>query len=175
MKLTTREMRLVLTALVLIAGAVAFAALVRPMWRLWQENQTRIRQVTAETQRTQQLIEERKELTQRLQTLNRNLLTRLPLARKESAFLSEIGKVAEQANVHILRLNPRGTRDYGPFTELAVELDAEANLGNLVRFLYDIRESSVLLVIDEMRLQPKADRSALLKSSLIISSLFAKE
>ncbi len=175
MRLTPREIRLALITLALAAGAAVFSAFVQPAWRHWQENETRIQKTTVEIQRARSLIEEQEKLTERLQALNRNLLTRIPPARKESAFLSEIDKVAQQANVHILRLNPRRTRDYGPFTELSVELDAEANLGNLVRFLYDIRESSVLLVVEEIRLQPKADRSALLKSSLVISSLFTKE
>ncbi len=175
MRLTTREMRLLTIAFGMTAVLAVFGYLVRPAVRRWQEKEALVRRTAVEVRRAQRLIEERVQLTERLNALNRNLLTRIPLARKEGEFLSEIGKVAQQTNVLLLRLDPQGSRDYGPFTELSVELDAEANLGNLVRFLYDIRESSVLLVVEKMRLQPKADRSALLKSYLVISSLFAKE
>ncbi len=175
MRLSSRETRLLTMAFGMTAAFLVLAYLVRPAGRRWQEKEALAQRIAVEVRRAERLIGERAQLTERLNALNRNLLTRIPLARKESEFLSEIDKVARQTNVHLLRLDPQGNRDYGPFTELSVELDAEANLGNLVRFLYDIRESSVLLVVEKMRLEPKADRSALLKSSLIISSLFAKE
>lgn len=51
----------------------------------------------------------------------------------------------------------------------------EANLGNLVRFLYEIRKSSVVLVVNKLELTPKSERSSLLKGKLIISTIFLKE
>jgi Tfp pilus assembly protein PilO len=106
--------------------------------------------------------------------LGKKIQAKLPLS-GESEFLTELGRVAEETNVHIETMNPRPFRDLDFFKELSVEIDMEANLGNLVRFLYQMRKSSVVLVANRLRLKPKSERSALLKGHLVISTIFLKE
>jgi Tfp pilus assembly protein PilO len=121
------------------------------------------------------LIQQKDKLTEKFSSLSKKIQAKLPLERKEGEFLTEIDKVAEETNVHIETMNPRPLRDLGFFKELSVEIDMEANLGNLVRFLYQMRKSSVVLVANRLRLKPKSERSALLKGHLVISTIFLKE
>ena len=84
-------------------------------------------------------------------------------------------RVARETSVHISSMNTKPPRDLDYFRELSVEINMEANLGNLVRFLYKMRKSSVVLVADSLALEPKSRRSALLKGHLIVSTIFMKE
>ncbi len=120
-------------------------------------------------------LEEKEILEKEFSSLTKKIKARLPFQREESQFLSEIEKVAKENNIHINLLTTLPSKDIGEFKELSVEIDMEANLGNLVRFLYEMRKSSVVLVANKLELTPKSERSALLKGRLIISTIFLKE
>ncbi|RKY28301.1 MAG: hypothetical protein DRP61_02045 [Candidatus Omnitrophota bacterium] len=120
-------------------------------------------------------LKEREKLEEEFSSLSKKIKARLPFQREESQFLSEIEKVAKETNIHINLLSPLPAQNIGEFKELSVEIDMEANLGNLVRFLYEIRKSSVVLVVNKLELTPKSERSSLLKGKLIISTIFLKE
>ena len=111
--------------------------------------------------RSESIVSQEEALTQRFEYLTKKIQARLPVEREESQFLNEIQKVAQENSIHIASMNPLPLKDLGSFKELSVEIDMEANLGNLVRFLYYMRKSSVVLVANRLRLQPKSQRSAL--------------
>ena len=120
-------------------------------------------------------LRKRENYNQQFADLSQKIQAQLSVAREESQFLAEINNVANQNYVHIETMNPRPFKDLGDFKEISVEIKMEANLGNLVRFLHQMRESSVLLETSRLRLQPKSERSALLKGHLIISTLYLKK
>jgi len=166
---------LLVLALAAVTGAILVTYGVTPFTSFWQKQ-------SQELAAQQQLLTKMETAAQhvpRLQndfsTLSQKIQARLPSEREQSQFLSAIGDVASQTNVLISSMNPRPLRDVGAFKELSVEIDMEANLGNLVRFLYYMRKGSVVLVANRLWLQPKEERSALLKGHLVISTIFLKE
>lgn len=165
---------LVIAVLVILIGSL-YTSIIVPFFK-------KIRSLNSEIIQNQKLIERmQKEASQQIELekkfsfLARKIKAKLPFKREESQFLSEIGKVAKETNIHISLMNPLPSKDIGNFKEFSVEIDMEANLGNLVRFLYQMRKSSVVLVANKLELQPKSERSALLKGKLIISTIFLKE
>ena len=153
---------------------IAFKVLA-PFPSKWQKQSDQIREKYKLTKQYEQLIRQESALYKDFDTLNRQIQTEIPVEREESQFLTEIGKVASNTNVHIFTMNPRPFKDFGSFKELSVEIEMETNLGNLARFLYYIKKSSVVLVADRLSLQPKSERSALLKGHLVISTIFLKD
>jgi len=123
----------------------------------------------------QKEVSKKSELEEKFSSLAKKIKAKLPFRREESQFLSEMGKVAKETNIHVSLMNPLPPKDIGNFKEFSVAIDMEANLGNLVRFLYQMRKSSVVLVANKLELEPKSKRSALLKGKLIISTIFLKE
>jgi Tfp pilus assembly protein PilO len=174
LSLKQREKTLALAALFLAAGLIVFSKMVLPLKNTLKRQSAEIEKKKIMVQKNEALIKEAGSLNEKLSFLSKNIQAKLPLDRKESEFLSEIGNVAQNTDVHIERMNPRPARDLGSFKELSVDIDMEANLGNLIRFLYRMRESSVVLAANSLKLQPKAERSALLKGHLVISTIFLK-
>jgi len=160
---------------VLIAGGMIFFLLFKPFGGKWAEQSAKIRAKTKLLKKYQHLIRSEDKLQESLDQLTRRVQAQMPAGREESGFLTEIGNVAQETNIHIETMNPLPLRNLGAFRELSVEIDMEANLGNLTRFLYLLRESSAVLVADTLRLQPKSERSALLKAHLVISTIFMKD
>jgi Tfp pilus assembly protein PilO len=170
---TQRTGLTVLAALVLLA-LYGLKVLV-PCVRTWAAQTDEIRRKDGLLRAHTKLADERDALESRLSSLSKGVLARLPVNRKESAFLTELGRVAKETSVHISSMNTKPPRDLDYFRELSVEIDMEANLGNLVRFLYKMRKSSVVLVANSLILEPKSERSALLKGHLIVSTIVMKE
>jgi hypothetical protein len=168
------------TILLLLAGGLLFGQLfifkiLFPLGKRWGQQSLDIRTKRELLKKSRDLIKQQQELAETFASLSNKVQAKLPPEREESQFLTEIGNVAQETNMHIASMNPRPFRDLGAFKELSVEIDMEANLGNLVRFLYLMRASSVVLVANELNIQPKEERSALLKGRLVISTIFLKD
>jgi len=159
----------------LIALIVITSWLILPFFSTWTRQSQEIRMVKASLKKRQAIVQRHDELEEKFSDINNRIQARLPGTRGESTFLNAIGQVAKKTNVHIETMNPRPFRDLGFFRELSVEIDMQANLGNLVRFLYEMRKSSVVLVANNLKLKPKSERSALLNGYLVISTIFLKE
>jgi len=169
-----KRLALLLPAGILIIMIIYTKAVIPFMHKYTRQSQ-QIEQNNILLEKNKIIIDEKEHLNQGFADLSQKLQARLPLERGESKFLAAIGDVAQATNVHIENMNPRPLRDLDFFKELSVEIDMEANLGNLVRFLYQMRKSSVVLVANRLRLEPKSERSALLKGHLVISTIFLKE
>jgi Tfp pilus assembly protein PilO len=175
MNLNKREKILFLLAILSIVVPIVCFKIVIPYINKWHQQTVQINQKKELIKKAQEIITKKDSLTKRFSVLSKKIQAKLPLERKESEFLTEIGRVAENTYVHIETMNPLPFRDLDFFKELSVEINMEANLGNLARFLYEMRKSSVVLIANRLRLKPKSTRSALLKGHLVISTIFLKE
>jgi Tfp pilus assembly protein PilO len=162
-------------AFVSVLTIFVFVKILIPFGKQWNEQSTQIKLKKISIKNFKTSIKNKDDLESNFTALTKKIQDKLPETRKESQFLNEIGKVATDTNVHIATMNPRPLREVGSFKELSVEIEMEANLGNLVRFLHQMRESSVVLVANNLQLQPKSERSALLKGHLVISTIFLKD
>jgi len=158
-----------LALIVILAGKT-----VNPTLEHWHNQTEQIRQKNEAIKEYGYILQQEDALKDSFARLSHQIQTEIPVEREESQFLIEIGNVATDTNVHISTMNPRPFKDFDSFKELSVEIEMEANLGNLTRFLYEMRKSSVVLVVNSLNLEPKSERSALLKGHLIISTMFLK-
>jgi Tfp pilus assembly protein PilO len=170
-----RKKILITLAIIVILGPFLFFKVLSPVFRHLSTVNKEISKNKKMIVGMKRLINEQEELEKSFDELSRNIQAKLPSEREESQFLSEIGRVANETNVYISVMNPLPYKDLDDFKELSVEINLEANLGNLVRFLYLMRKSSVVLVANRLKLEPKSERSALLKAHLVISTIFLKE
>lgn len=170
-----RKKILIVLAIIVVLGPLLFFKVLTPIFHRLGKVNNEITKNKIIIVRMKGLINEQEELEKSFDDLSRKIQAKLPSEREESQFLTEIGRVANETNVYISVMNPLPYKDLDDFKELSVEIDLEANLGNLVRFLYLMRKSSVVLVANSLKLEPKSERSALLKAHLVISTIFLKE
>ncbi|MCK5214232.1 MAG: type 4a pilus biogenesis protein PilO [Candidatus Omnitrophica bacterium] len=170
-----RKKILIVLAIIVVLGPLLFFKVLTPIFHRLGKVNKEITKNKIIIVRMKGLINEQEELEKSFDDLSRKIQAKLPSEREESQFLTEIGRVANETNVYISVMNPLPYKDLDDFKELSVEIDLEANLGNLVRFLYLMRKSSVVLVANSLKLEPKSERSALLKAHLVISTIFLKE
>jgi len=170
-----REKILLIVAVVVVLVPTAYFKIFTPFIDKWTNQSLEIKKDKEIIKKLKDEISQKDNLTKEFSLLTKKIRAKLPLEREENQFLAEIGKVSQDTDVHIITMNPLLSKNLGVFKELSVEIDMEANLGNLVRFLYQMRKSSVVLVANKLSLEPKSRRSALLKGNLTISTIFLKE
>ncbi|MBN3040304.1 MAG: type 4a pilus biogenesis protein PilO [Candidatus Omnitrophica bacterium] len=172
LNLNKREKSLFIIAVTVILAGFIYFRIINVYRNSWVRQSLQIKENQQIVQKEKNLIAQTQELNIKFETLVKKIQAQLPQNREEGQFLNEIQKVAEDTYVHIAAINPLPVKEIGSFRELSVEIELEANLGNLVRFLYYMRKSSVVLVAQRLRLEPKSERSALLKVNLVISTIF---
>ena len=158
-----------------IAVIMVYTAFITPFTAKIKNQQKQIDQKKALIEKSRSAIDKKDKLNSTYSLANKKIQAKLPSQGGENSFLTAIGQVAEKTNVHIESMNPKPIKELGFFNELSVEINMQANLGNLVRFLYEMRKSSVVLVANRLNLRPISERSALLKGHLEISTIFLKD
>jgi Tfp pilus assembly protein PilO len=88
-----------------------------------------------------------------------------------SALLKEIENLANQSSVYLIDLKPAGVKDSGSSKEYFINLNCEAQLEQLSKFMYDIESSSRLLLIDKFQISPKSKESSVAKCNMAISEI----
>ena len=175
MKLANKQNFSPLLLIFTLGTIFIFIKLVSPLGMKLTEQSTKLSQKKSQLKDYKRLIRHEDQLKEKLSILSQQIQQEIPDQREKSEFLAKIDEVAENTNVFISTMNPLPYKEFDSFNELSVEIEMDANLGNLTRFLYEMRKSSVLLVADKLTLEPKSDVSALLNGKLVISTIFPKE
>jgi len=170
-----KNKKLIISILSIASICLIFIAIILPFNKKWEKKDNQIKYKLALIEQNESIINQKTKLNESYSNINKKIQAKLPAERSQGNFLTAIGEVARKTNIHIESMNPQPLKTLGFYNELSVEINMEANLGNVVRFLYHMRKSSVVLVANRLNLQPKSERSALLKGHLIISTIFLKE
>ena len=88
-----------------------------------------------------------------------------------SAFLSEIERLSRDAGISVSDIKPRGTKELGLYKEYTIEVRCDASLKDLVKFLYRMNDSKLLLKVNKLSLSLADENSELLKTSMVITGI----
>ncbi len=88
-----------------------------------------------------------------------------------TSLLKEIEGLANKSEVYIIDIKPAGSKDSGAVREYLISLNAEAQMEQLIEFMYSIENSSQLLSVDKYQISPKARESSVAKCSMSISKI----
>jgi Tfp pilus assembly protein PilO len=83
--------------------------------------------------------------------------------------------LANNANIKIVNMKPRTPQDKNFYMRFAVEVETESNMSSLMRFIYDLKNSSLLLRIDRLNLNTKTSQNnTVILASMVISKIAIK-
>ena len=84
--------------------------------------------------------------------------------------LKEIESLARN-NIRITNVKPHSVKELGFYKRFNVEIECEARMDQLVRFIYDAEKSDSILRLRRLRVQVKSGDAGLVEVSLLISKL----
>ncbi len=88
-----------------------------------------------------------------------------------TSLLKEVEVLANKASVYLVDLKPVGSKDVGTSKKYIVSLNCEAQMEQVINFMYSIENSSKLLLIEKYQITPKSRDSSVAKCSLTISKI----
>lgn len=88
-----------------------------------------------------------------------------------SRLLKELDGIARQSRISLSNIKPRSTDNRGLYKEYTLELQLEAEMQDIIRFMYNINNSGFLLSVDKVVLSLKEESSEILKAVMVISSI----
>lgn len=88
-----------------------------------------------------------------------------------ASLLKEIESLANKSSVYLIDIKPAGVEAVEGTTKFFINLNCEAQLEQLFKFMYSIEESSRLLTIEKYRIAPKSQESSIARCGISISKV----
>jgi len=85
------------------------------------------------------------------------------------ALLKHIEELANQSSVNLLYAKPAGSKPDEAVKKFIVTLECEGQMAQMIKFFYEIENSTLLLKIDKFTFQPTSSGSSVVKCGATIS------
>ena len=86
-----------------------------------------------------------------------------------TSLLKEVENIANKASVYVTDMKPAPIKDLGSSKKYLMNLNCEAQMEQIINFMYNIEDSSKLLVIEKYQISPKSKESGVAQVSMTIS------
>lgn len=168
---TKRERNLFYFVIILILIWISHVFVIKPVVIKWKEINNKIETNSLKLERNQKMIV-RREKIQRDYNSHASSVRMAGSEEEEMAkFLTEIESLARSSSVYISDIKPRPVKKVNFYKKYFVELDAEGDINQVSKFIYDIQNSPQLLKIDKFALGTKGAGTNLLKCHLLVSKI----
>ncbi|MDD5466096.1 MAG: GspMb/PilO family protein [Candidatus Omnitrophica bacterium] len=88
-----------------------------------------------------------------------------------ASLMKEIENYADKASVYLVDMKPASMKETGASKKYLINLNCEAQMEQLIRFMYNIENSKELLTIEKCQISPKAKESSVAICSMVISKI----
>jgi Tfp pilus assembly protein PilO len=85
--------------------------------------------------------------------------------------LSNIEKMANQASVRLVDMKPTPSEKKEFYTKYTIRIEAEAEISQLINFIYQLEKTDELFRISELRLSPVRTASSVLKIYMLVTQI----
>jgi hypothetical protein len=90
-----------------------------------------------------------------------------------TSVLKDIESLANKSSVYLVDMKPGSVKEFGSSKKILINLNCEAQMEQLVDFMYNIENSDNLLSIEKYQLTPKSKESSVAKCSLSVYKVVA--
>jgi Tfp pilus assembly protein PilO len=88
-----------------------------------------------------------------------------------TSFLRDIEELANKDSVYLVDMKPGGVKEAGSAKKYIVSLNCEAQMEQVVNFMFSIENSDKLLTIEKYQINPKSKESTVAQCNMAISKI----
>lgn len=169
--LSQREKKLFYLTIGLITVLFIYRFIIRPVVVTWKDLNERISVSNLKFEKSQKILS----LKGRIQRDYERYASSVKMSGSEeeemAKFLTEIESLARSSSVHISGIKPLPIKKVDFYKKYVVELEAEGDIKQVSKFIYDIQNSPQLLKIDKYSLGTKGAGTNLLKCNILVSKV----
>ncbi|MBE7558286.1 hypothetical protein HS125_04825 [bacterium] len=174
MELKRRERVLAVLAIAVLAIWAADQLLIEPLWGLWKARQERLSELSASILHGRSLVDRAAAISERWQEMRgRSLPADEPAA--EQAVLVAVSRWAGTSRLGVSALKPRWREDEGGRRQIEWNAEAQGDIAQIARFLYELERDSLALRVEELDITARDNRGETLALKLRFTGLVFEE
>lgn len=169
--LTKRERNLFYLTMILIFVWVIHSFVIKPIIVKWNQLDDKIEVATLKLEKNIKMIDRKEKIKNEYENYASAVKMTGSEEEEMAKFLTEIESLASSSSTHIIEIKPRPSKKVQFYKKYLIELDAEGDINQLSKFIYDIQNSNQLLKVDKFSLGTKGAGTNLLKCHLLVSKI----
>jgi len=170
-KLSKREKLVLFGSILAVACALSDRLIVASLSRKIKEQDTRIAAREAEIRKNLKIVSQKKRITAQHDTYKPYLGTMSSENEEFTVFLKEMDTLARDSTIYVVDMKPTGTKESGEAKKYLINLNIEADMASLIRFMYSVEDSKKLMTVEKYQISPKSKDSPTAKCSMLVSKL----
>lgn len=173
--MSRRERRIALATLSLIAIAILYNFALEPVSREWQMLDNEIGAKVAGLKRDLNMLSAQKTVDANYSKFSNYIRSAKSEEEAVADVLSYLESLSRSDSCLLINIKPIGTKDFGVYKELLIDLSSEGDVSQFTKFLYDIENTkSMILKVRHVVLTSKAGQEGVLKGTFLISKVIVE-
>lgn len=171
LKLNKREKKLLTLTVTFIGSITLYFYVLEPMWNYWTGLDNRISNLNKKLQRSELILSRAKSIEVEYQAYEKRLKIEGSDQEKTAQILKNIENTARSNRLHINDMKPQQIKDEEFYKYYVIELEAEADIMALIKFIYDMQNSETALKVTRLQITASSSKPDILKTELIITKV----
>lgn len=168
-----RKRLLLLASGLVLAIFVGDRFILSPMLSAWKERSEKIGELKTSIDSGEKLIDRAETLERRWDEINETALPAGDAAAAESALLNAVNDQGKSAGLNMTALKPHWVEDDDLGSRLEIRVSAEGSLGQISRFIYNMKNCGTPVRIEDIELRARDDHGATISVEARLSGLIA--
>lgn len=173
--MSKRERHIALAAFSFIAAAVVYNFILDPVIHQWQTlgNEASSKKITLKSDL--KMAREAKALEANYEKFSKYVRSAESEDETMAQTLSFLEDLSRSDSCTVLNIKPVGTKDFGSYKEILIDLSSEADASRFTKFLYDVENAKeMILKVRHFLLTAKSGQEGTLRGSFLISKTIVK-
>lgn len=170
-RLSPRERWFLYLGIIAILGVISYLLIIEPAWTSWKGLNKSIYDKERGLLKNIKIMAQKDLIDKYYDKYAQSLKMKGSVEEETAVILSEIENIGRSSNVEIIDIKPHRVQEMDFYKEYFIELEAEGNITNLAKFIYELQNSKQILKVRHLRLNAKGTSDDVLKSYLIVTKI----
>ncbi|MFA6321271.1 MAG: hypothetical protein WCY36_05375 [Candidatus Omnitrophota bacterium] len=167
-----REQTIAIITISFVLVAMLYSFVLEPVFRGWRALNNQMKSKALVLKKDLAMLSSRKILEAKYEKFSKYVISDKSEEEAISEVLSYLENLSRTDSCILQNIKPVGTKDYGTYKELLIELTSEGSIKQFTKFLYDIENTkNMILKVRHFVLTSKAGQDGALKGSFLISKV----
>ncbi|MCB1194595.1 type 4a pilus biogenesis protein PilO [bacterium] len=170
-KRTSREKYLILLTVTVLVSVGLYLYVLEPLWVYWHGMDSTIYNLEKKLQRSQIILSREQNIEAEYLSYEKRFKLEGSDQEKTAVILKEIETAARSNKVHINDIKPRQIKDEEFYKYYVIELEVEANVIDLSKFIYDLQISTHALRVTRIQIGANSSSPNQLKTEMLVTKV----
>jgi Tfp pilus assembly protein PilO len=170
-RLSKREKFLFILTATVILSSLIYRGILEPTVKKWRYLNRQIGLKQARLAKNLKIIAQEAAVRREFSRYRDFIFPRVSDEEEIARLLREVEKLARESGVHITDMAPRNKEQNGLYEQFSIELETEASMVDLMRFIFALENSRFLFATEKIKISLKSSRANVLKSNLLLTKI----